>query len=87
MPTLGPALARRYGQRRLEQAQGSGAALYSRRKKRGGEIGGVWFSAYLGSYGSDEGFVERTGFVQVHHRVGACLAAQSSLVISRVSPF
>ena len=44
-------------------------------------------SAYLGGYSSDEGFVERTSFVQIHHRVGACLAAESSLVISNMSPF
>jgi hypothetical protein len=50
---------------------------------------GLWDtdSAYLSSYGSDEGLVQRPSFVQVYHGIGAGFAAQSSLIASDVSPF
>lgn len=51
-------------------------------------MGGITFgSVYLGSYCSDEGFVERACFIEIDHCVGAGLAAQSSLVASDMSPF
>ena len=53
--------------------------------EREGEIVCVG-SVYLGCYGSDEGFVKCASLVEVHHSVGACFTAESSLVASDMSP-